>query len=73
MTTEDPDQFPLWISAHEAPDWTGVPAGTVRSWAGRNKLLARGLDDAGRPLYATRDILRLRRNSQMPSSERCAS
>lgn len=69
----DPDQFPIWVAAHEAPSWTGVPAATVRSWALRRRLLPRGLDDAGNPLYATADILRLRRNSGMPRSQRCAS
>lgn len=65
----DPDEYPLWIAAHEAPRWTGVSAGTVRSWASRRRLLPRGLDDDGRPLYATAEIVRMHRSRP----ERCAS
>lgn len=63
--------LPRWIAAHEAQERYGIKAGTVRSWASRNRLHARGLDDAGRPLYDTREILRLA--GYPPSSERCAA
>lgn len=49
--------LPLWIGAAEAEDIFGVPAATVRQWARRRRLYARGLDDSGRPLYATPDIV----------------
>jgi DNA-binding transcriptional MerR regulator len=49
--------LPLWIGAAEAEDIFGVPAATVRQWARRRRLYPRGIDDSGRPLYATPDIV----------------
>ncbi len=62
---------PHWIAAHEAQERYGIKAGTVRSWASRRRIHARGLDDAGRPLYDTREVLALA--GWTPSSERCAA
>jgi hypothetical protein len=50
-------QVPLWVSAAEAETLLDVKAATVRSWARRRRLLPRGLDDLGRPLYASGEIL----------------
>lgn len=47
---------PLWLTAAEAEKRFGVPASTVRSWARRRQIVARGIDQAGSPLYATADL-----------------
>ncbi len=60
--------LPLWIGAHEAESRYGIKAATVRSWAARRRLAPRGLDDFGRPLYATVDVLRLDAQRSMPKA-----
>lgn len=48
------------ITAAEAPDVIGVPAGTVRSWASRSLIYACGVDHRHQPLYWLRDLEQLR-------------
>lgn len=50
--------YPLWIAAHEGPRY-GIAAATIRQWARRGRLLSRGLDNNGRPLYSMGEILTL--------------
>lgn len=64
MDTADP----LWIGAHEAETRYGIKAATVRSWAARRKILARGLDTFDRPLYATREVLALHAQRSLPQA-----
>jgi DNA-binding transcriptional MerR regulator len=45
--------------AAEAQRILGIAAATIRQWARRHRLWPRGLDERGRPLYATCDIVRL--------------
>lgn len=52
------------LSARDAEKLLGMPASTVRTWAGRHRatgLYSAGLDRCGRPLYRESDLIRLRR------------
>jgi hypothetical protein len=40
--------------------WLGIPAGTVRAWAARQKLWSFGLDEQGRPMYDRDHLVALR-------------
>ena len=48
------------FTAAEAARVLGIPAGTVRAWAARQRLWSFGLDERGRPMYDRRDLVRLR-------------
>jgi DNA-binding transcriptional MerR regulator len=48
------------VSAAEAARLTGIPAGTIRHWAARQRLFSVGLDKDGRPLYRLSEIKALR-------------
>jgi DNA-binding transcriptional MerR regulator len=66
---------PLWYTAAEAERHLGIPASTVRSWARRRQIVARGLDEEGSPLYAVSDLRtlnrkRARRNNVRPDQEK---
>lgn len=51
--------MPTLVIAAEAQRLLGIAAGTIRQWARRRKLWARGLDQHGRPMYAVADLMRL--------------
>jgi hypothetical protein len=48
------------FTAAEAQTWLGIPAGTVRAWAKREKLWSFGLDECGRPMYDRDHLVALR-------------
>jgi len=48
------------FTAAEAQTWLGIPAGTVRAWAAREKLWSFGLDEQGRPMYDRDHLVALR-------------
>lgn len=50
----------LLYTAADAERELGIPAGTVRAWAFRQRLWSYGLDRAGRPMYRERDLVSLR-------------
>lgn len=54
--TEDVDV----LTAAQAHQQLGIPAGTIRSWASRSVLVAFVLDEQDRPLYRTADLVALR-------------
>ena len=62
---------PIWYTAAEAERHLGIPASTVRSWARRRRIVSRGIDEAGSPLYAVDDLRKLRPHP--PSSQQCAA
>lgn len=50
----------LLYTAADAERELGIPAGTVRAWASRERIHSFGLSLDGRPMYRARDLLRLR-------------
>lgn len=48
------------FTAAEAEAVLGIPAGTVRQWARREKVWSFGLDEFDRPMYDRDDLVRLR-------------
>lgn len=56
----------MTIGAHQAPEY-GIRPGTVRCWASRGRLHARGLDRFNRPLYALADVLALAPPTRQPA------
>lgn len=55
----------LLYTAADAQRELGIPAGTVRSWASRERLWSYGLDLAGRPMYRGQDLIRLRDHPEL--------
>lgn len=54
------------FTAAEAQTWLGIPAGTVRAWAKREKLWSFGLDEQGRPMYDRDHLVALRDARRKP-------
>ena len=48
------------ITANEAWDYLGIPAGTIRTWAARGKLYAVGIGPDGQRWYYLHRVLELR-------------
>lgn len=48
------------ITAREAQDCLGIPAGTIRAWASLGKLFAVSIDRDGARWYRLADVLELR-------------
>lgn len=48
------------LTARQAQQYLGIPAGTVYSWASRGGLRALDRDSLGRPRYSVGDLLHLR-------------
>lgn len=47
------------LTAAQAQQYLGIPAGTVRSWRSRGELRPFDRDRLGRPRYSADDLLRL--------------
>ncbi len=52
------------LTTTEAALLAGRKPGTVRSWAARGHLTAKGADAAGRPLYAAEDVWDVERDTR---------
>lgn len=48
------------LTARQAQQYLGIPAGTVYSWASRGELRALDRDSHARPRYSVGDLLHLR-------------
>lgn len=49
-------QDPVLLSARDIERHTGIPAGTVYSWAARGEIKCRDHDERGMPLYHVGDL-----------------
>lgn len=50
------DPFAALLTTRQAADLAGVTPATIRQWASRGHLTAKGLDDHGRALYLLIDV-----------------
>jgi hypothetical protein len=60
---------PILLTAAQAQQYLGIPAGTVRSWASRDHLQSHDRDQHGHPLYDLLDLARLRTTGEPPESD----
>jgi hypothetical protein len=58
------DKLRHLFTAAEAEVWLGIPAGTVRAWASRERVFSFGLDERNRPMYDRDHLVALRDSSR---------
>lgn len=57
-----PESLDELMTATDAATATGIPAGTIRTWAHRGYLPPDGLDSRDRPMYRLGNVLRCERD-----------
>lgn len=59
-----PPEDEFLYTAAQAERELGIPAGTVRAWAFRERVYSRGLDRQGHPMYSGVELIRLHARDQ---------
>lgn len=63
LRLEQHPQDPVLLTAAQAQQLLGIPAGTVRQWASNQRIRAHSRNTRGHPLYHAADLDRLNRRT----------